>query len=244
MKKLLLTLLLGTIINFTGCDPKILDPNTNQKVTRDSTYTHLDSTKDTIRIPVSRNDLGMFMRIDKAKLKDTLEYTAILQVLGDTITVNNGKKVGDERAIKYKIFRNNLFYNSREDNSNAIISLFDNGFIKQQTKRDSIEGTITNAKVWARIYNRKTHQHDTINTTIPSPITVMWKERRNHVENEIVKENGLYHIEAEIKYSMKDTNYTSTFTTNPFQVGGTTGVRFPKRGSYLEIGKLERMIRK
>ena len=241
MKRTLASLLL--IGCLYGCDPKVIEPNTDKKVTRDSTYI-LDSTKHIIKIPVNRNDLDMFMRIDKAKLNDTLEYTAILQVLGDTIKIDNGKKIGDERAIKYKIYRNSLLYNSRDDGTNAIIRLFDNGFIKQQTERDSIEGTITNAKIWARIYNNKTHQHDTINVTIQSPITVTWKEKRNHVENEIVKDNGLYYIEAEIKYSMKDTNYTSTFTTKPFQVGDVTIVRFPKRGDYLEVGKLERMVRK
>ena len=218
MKKPIIFLGLASLLS---CDPNILEPNTEQKITKDSTSALGDTT---MVIPVKRNDLAMYVRINKAEIGDTLEYESLLQVLGDTITINNGRFRGDKRAMKYAVYKNGQLYANREDESNVILSLFDNGFVMHETEGDSIKGTITNAKVWARIYNWNTFSHDTIEATIPSPITVSWKERRNHVDEEIVRENGSYHIEVNIDYSVKDTLYHALFITEPFNIGMTTGV--------------------
>lgn len=210
-----------------SCDPNILEPNMEQRVTKDSTYSPQDTTfgKDTtIIIPVQRNDLSMSLQLNKAIIGDTLEYTSILQVLGDTITINNGEKLGDKRAMRYTIYKNGQFYADREDESNIILSLFDNGFVKQETEGDSIKGTITNAKVWARIYHPETGRHDTIEATIPSPITVSWKTSRSKIDDEIIKESGIYNVNVDIDYSIKDNLYHSLFISEPFNIGLTTGV--------------------
>ena len=205
MKKLLTLLLCGTL----SCTPKLIEPNTNMKTFQDTSQTGIEKF-----IEVNRNDLQMYMQINPPKINDTLSYLSILQTYDDTITIDNH----NNKSIKYSVFKDNKLYGERIDNTNAIISLFDNGYIKQETQGDSIKGTIANARIWAVMNN------DTICTILPSPITASWKEKRIGIENEIVKEKGTYNIDVDIDYSIRDTLYHVTFTSQPFSVGGTTGI--------------------
>lgn len=222
-----------------GCEPKLLEPNTSRESYTNYPVTDSTGAEKDNPIPVDRNDLQMYMSVTHAELNDTLEYSGKIQsTQEDTLTIDNRISNPSKYALEYKVYRNGVEYGARFDESRVLLKFFEKGWISQKTHKKTIEGSVQNANIFYKSYNKNTGKWEEQKGAIKYPIVVSFTEERAHAEQEVPKENGSYQIQARVNYIYQEVPYLTVFTSDPFQIGEVTSVP-RKQGGTNESNTLE-----
>ena len=236
-KSIILPLLMWSL--FSGCEPKLIEPNTSRESY--TNYPVKDSTgaEKGNPIPVDRDDLQMYMSITNSQLKDTLTYSGKIQsTQDDTLTIDNRISDPSIYALEYKVYRNGVEYGARFDESRVLLKFFEKGWISQKTNKKTIDGSVQNASVLYKSYNKSAGKWEEQKGTVKYPLVVSFTEERFHAEQEVTNENGSYQIQARVNYMYQGVPYLTVFTSDPFQIGDVTSVP-RKQGGTNESNTLE-----
>jgi hypothetical protein len=144
-----------------------------------------------------------------------------------------------KKAFEFQIIRDGEIVKSERNSSDLTIWLKDKGYIEQEARNDTLITSICSAKVdyWKSFYD------------VPYPLKV----KKTNITTPITLEDGKYYFRIPVTYSKKDTIYQSTFVSDDFEVGTSTGIKdyLYKQGKkiakdmiYKEIKKLPTRILK
>lgn len=235
MKKYLLPLVLGSGIVMYNCEPDEIDGEFGDTFQVDtiryedpSDTLGLDSLgSDTLDIvdpsdttsvkdsiiytPVSRNDFLIDLEIKRFGLDIPLEYMLNIQTKEDSTVLLKNYPDANNYAILSKLFKEDTEINKRFFSSYFEAELFDNGYFKLEEKDSVLYVTLSNATVRTEDEER----------TVNHPLVVRRKEE-NLPSLFLTNSEGKYHLESELKYSIKEegtgATYLSRFSSDEFQI--------------------------